>query len=344
MSPSEGRCAAIGVGIIAVSSAGSLLSQPASPTVQIVQPSGSTNYVLTTSTEPGYFYTMQFSSDLLNWAPTNSLYASGASLSWTNALSTQTGVQFFRAKVNPPNTAVATNYPATGAKKWTNAIVLGNGLVEAVINPNAGRIQQFRFVGSTNLLFYENPDVYGQTITPDDSLNGVPYGGDKSWPAPQSDWKIVYSGWPPPYAFEGNPYTAGITNGIVTITNGPDPDYHIQVTRSVQLLFDQPVMQITTVFKRLSAGAAYTNRVGIWFITEVVDPGPQGGYFVAIPPSSIFAPSNYCLPDSTWNKPLNFKTNNGVFSFTRDTGTTHHIGFDATVMAWVGSNMSLRID
>jgi hypothetical protein len=35
---------------------------------------------------------------------------------------------------------------------------------------------------------------------------------------------------------------------------------------------------------------------------------------------------------------------NGMISFTRDALAAHKLGFDAGVLAWVGTNVALRID
>ncbi len=53
--------------------------------------------------------------------------------------------------------AAFTNYHG-----WSNAVSLNNGVVEAVIVPTVGRVQQFRFVGDTNGALWEDPQGMGQ--------------------------------------------------------------------------------------------------------------------------------------------------------------------------------------
>src|SRR5471032_2140744 len=151
---------------------------------------------------------------------------------------------------------------------WTNAIVLGNGLVEAVIVPDAGRVMQFRFAGGTNGPFWENPKLFGKISANNNWNTTGAFGGDKSWPAPQSDWR---GGWPPPTGFDGSPYTCSITNGVVTITSPVDSAYKIQVTRTIELAAHQPVMRINTVFRRFDS-ATRTNPVAAWVIAQFKDP------------------------------------------------------------------------
>jgi len=230
----------------------------------------------------------------------------------------------------PAVQVVVTNYHG-----WTNAIVLGNGLVEAVVVPDAGRVMQFRFTGSTSGPFWENPKLFGKTSANNNWNTTGAFGGDKSWPAPQSDWK---GGWPPPAGFDGSPYTCEITNGIVNLTGVIDSAYKIQVTRTIELAAHQPVMRINTVFRRFDS-AIRTNAVSVWVITQVTDPA---GIYVPIPSPSIFAPANYHQLGS--GMPGRFTNANGLISFTRDTVTQRHLGFDAGSLAWVGTNLSLRID
>jgi hypothetical protein len=323
------KCAALGLGIIALLSGGALLGQPA-PTVQLALPGPGTNFVFSTSAQAGNYYTMQSSSNLLNWTSLTPSYAGGTSLSWTNPVPSQPRAQFFRTQVNPTNLAVITNYHG-----WNNAIYLSNGLVEAFIVPNAGRVMQFRFAGTTNGPFWENPLLYGQTSTSTNWNTTGAFGGDKSWPAPQSNWT---GGWPPPTGFDGSPYTYGITNGIVTITSPIDTTYRIQVTRTIQLEFNQPVMVINTVFKRYTS-ASQTNNVGIWTITQVSDPV---GIYVPVPSNSIFAPTNYLQRMSVL--PPNWTSTSNLISFTRNLTAECELGFDAGSLAWLGTNWALRID
>jgi hypothetical protein len=323
-------CPAIGFAIMAVFSGGSLMGQPTPPTVQLALPDSVTNFVFSTSAQQGYFYTMESSPDLTNWTNLTPLYGGAATVSWTNPIPAPPSTQFFRARVDPTNMAVITNYHG-----WTNAICLTNGLVEALIVPKAGRIMQFRFAGATNGPFWENTNMYGKTSTTTNWNTTGAFGGDKSWPSPQKNWNT--GGWPPPYGFDGEPYSYGITNGVVTITSQVDSTYQIQVTRTIQLLFGQPVMQVNTVFYRVSG--LYGNYLGVWTITQVSDPV---GIYVPVPSPSIFAPNDYFQQGS--GLPPNYNNVNGLISFTRDPNNQYHLGFDAGSLAWVGTNWAMRID
>jgi hypothetical protein len=244
----------------------------------------------------------------------------------------------------PP--VVVSNYNYHG---WTNAILLGNGQVEAVVVPDAGRVMQFRFAGSTNGPFWENSRLYGKPSSAANWSTTGAIGGDKSWPAPQSDWG---TGWPPPTGFDGTPYTYGITNllivrsgstngftnTVVTISSPIDSGCKIQITRFIQLDLLRPVMRIRTVFQRFG-GATRTNPVSVWTITQVADPA---GIFVPVPAQSVFAPADYFQLGR--GLPAQFTNANGLISLNRDPAAQRHLGFDADSLVWVGGDTAMRID
>ncbi len=313
-----------------------VLSSAVGQRVAFAQPSGpnldvrvdGSNVVFGLSGQSCLFYTWQTSSDLSNWIPHDAIYANSATLSLTESVSGLSATEFVRAKVNHPNTAAVTNYAT-----WTNTVLLNNGLVEAVIVPPAGRVLQFRFLGSSDGAFWENHNLYGQTATPTSWNTEGSFGGDKAWPSPQSDW-----GWPPPSGFDGSPYQVAITNGVVVLSSPEDPTYRIRVTRVIELKFDEPVLRITTTFQRTAATTWTNKQLGTWVITQLQEPM---GCYVPVPQPSIFTNGYAQLGNGI---PAQFRNTNGVISFTRDTATAHKLGFDSGVLVWVGTNVALCID
>ncbi|MGD0411122.1 MAG: hypothetical protein ABSC18_05415 [Verrucomicrobiota bacterium] len=245
----------------------------------------------------------------------------------------QPGMQSIGSQGHRPNTAVVTNYHG-----WTQAILISNGRVEALVVPEAGRVMQFRFAGSANGPFWENTKLYGTTSSPTNWNTPGAIGGDKSWPAPQSDWPR-HSPWSPPFGFDGNPCACGITNGAVTLTGVVDADYQIRVARTVELDPEQAAMRIKTVFQRVNS-TSWTNKpVSVWVITQVQD---AVGFYVPVPAQSIFPGANYFQLGR--GLPARFQNTNGLISFTRDLAAERHLGFDANSLAWVGTNWAMRID
>lgn len=94
------------------------------------------------------------------------------------------------------------------------AFRLSDGRSQAIIVPSVGRVMSWGFVGGPNLLWApaEAPD-YGGWIS---------YGGDKNWPAPQSQWPLtVGKAWPPEPAWDGLPHRAEILPGARLRTTSP---------------------------------------------------------------------------------------------------------------------------
>jgi hypothetical protein len=239
--------------------------------------------------------------------------------------------KLFQSLVKSPDNPAIINYHS-----WSNAVSLNNGIVEVMVVPSTGRVQQFRFVGDTNGVFWENGAFYGR------SASGFyrNFGGDKAWPSPQADWN-----WPPPRGFDGNTYAASCTNGIVTLTSSVDQNYGIRVTRNIGLVSNQPVMLVKTVFERTSATPRMEKELGIWIDCQAAV-NSESRCYVPVPASSIF-PTGYTTNGSsiyTTSLPGGFAHANGLISFGRDPHAYHKLGFDSGTLVLVGPNLSLRID
>ena len=151
---------------------------------------------------------------------------------------------------------------------WANSILLSNGRVEAVIVPAIGRVMQFRFAGEEDGPFWENRALAGIKPEPESKEWGN-FGGDKTWPAPQSDWpKLTPRAWPPPVAFDSMPVQATVDGFLVKLISAIDPHYGIRAYREINLALDRPVMTITTNYEKVS-GQPF--RVSVWVITQLKD-------------------------------------------------------------------------
>ena len=94
---------------------------------------------------------------------------------------------------------------------WSGCVLLSNGLVEAVVVPAVGRIMQFRFAGAPDGPFWENASLDGGRLHAPATSDWANFGGDKAFPAPQSDWpRLIRRSWPPPAGFDGLPMHAPI--------------------------------------------------------------------------------------------------------------------------------------
>ncbi len=218
---------------------------------------------------------------------------------------------------------------------WDNALVMSNGLVEAVIIPSIGRVMQFRFVGESEGVFWENAALAGKPVNPASNDWGN-FGGDKSWPAPQSEWpKITPRAWPPPVAFDSMACTAKVVGNTVELTTPVDPHYGIRVVRIISLDARRPVMNIKTAYEKVEGEP---RKVGIWVITQLPEPVMV---YVPLPANSINA-NGYVLQSKA--APPSLKREGNSLSMTRDKTTAYKIGTDASTMLWVGEKFAVRID
>ncbi|WP_208821785.1 hypothetical protein [Tolypothrix sp. PCC 7910] len=229
-------------------------------------------------------------------------------------------------------TVTKTNYQG-----WKDSWVLSNGEVEAVIVPAIGRVMQFRFKGEENT-FWENAKIAGKAPNPA-AKEWENFGGDKTWPAPQSDWeKITGRGWPPPLgfdSFDSGSIQSQVKGNEVTLIYPVDPFYGIRTYRRINLDAKKAVMTISTTFEKVKG---QPKDVSVWVITQLREPV---AVYAALPQPSIF-PEGYNKQSE--ELPANLKVENGIISLTRDPKKSHKIGCDASSLLWVGEKVAVRMD
>ena len=223
------------------------------------------------------------------------------------------------------------------------AITLKNASSQVVIVPAAGRILAFQLCDhsacSENPI-WNNPQI-GTSLKPDDE-GWTNYGGDKSWPAPQSDWpRITGKGWPPPTGFDHMPFSAETSGNTVTLTSPVDPSYGIRVHRLITLDPTKPILHVATTYEKVQ-GQPIT--VSVWTITQLN--APERGY--------ILLPANEKIPgghiDSTRtgpNDPYPFEKvsiEGRLLSFVRDPKVKRKMGSDGDRLLWLGKTQSLLIE
>lgn len=217
---------------------------------------------------------------------------------------------------------------------WEDSYILSNSQVEAIIVPEIGRIMQFRFLGGENT-FWENSQIYGK-IPDSKSEEWDNFGGDKAWPAPQSEWKkITKISWPPPAAFDSVAVEIQVQENEITLISEVDPFYGIRYYRKIALEPNKPIMKVTTTFEKVKGDS---QQVSVWTITQLNEPV---SVYAAIPQPSIF-PQGYNKQSD--NLPANLKVDNGILSLKRDRDKAHKIGSDASTLLWVGENVAVRMD
>ncbi len=169
--------------------------------------------------------------------------------------------------------------PAISATTYQkrDAFKLTDGKTEAIIVPQIGRVMRFGKVGGPNLLWNLSRD-------PSKDAGWKNYGGDKTWLAPQSNWKQFHGSdnWPPDLAFDGTPHRAEVlTGGKLKLTTPLSPT-GIRVSRT--FYFDDKGEFVIEQTARKEKGAPI--RAGIWSITQVV---PGAAIFMARSSNSDYA-------------------------------------------------------
>ena len=155
---------------------------------------------------------------------------------------------------------------------WS-ALQLRNGHQRVTIVPAIGRVMGLDFAqdGAYAGPALEPPQL-GAALAPDHD-GWINYGGDKAWPAPQSDWpRVAGRGWPPPVTFDARPFTASIEGSQVEMLSAVDPAYGIRVRRRITLFND--LMFITTTYEKVEGAPV---RVGVWTITQLKPPSGCSG-------------------------------------------------------------------
>jgi len=234
----------------------------------------------------------------------------------------------------PPNKLVLAPSLVT-YRGWTNAVLLRNRFAEVIIVPTVGRVMQFRFIGDEEGPFWENAEFYGKAPDAKTNVWGN-FGGDKTWPAPQSDWpKVTPRSWPPPPAFDSMAVNFELTDRSVMLISPVDPYFGIRTRRVVEMDSRQAAMIITTTYEKVEGEP---RKVAIWTITQLKDPL---AVFAPVPVSSRFTNG---WSQAAKETPPSVKVAAGLLSLARDPKKAYKIGNDAGTLLWVGEKWVVRID
>jgi hypothetical protein len=218
------------------------------------------------------------------------------------------------------------------------AIVLRNRAAEVVIVADIGRVMEFNLLDDAGRTlpgpFWNNPAV--DRNMPADVEGWKNFGGDKAWPAPQTDWpKIAGRGWPPPIGFDAVPF-AGTTRGRkIQLVSPVDSTYGVRIRRIISLDSQKPVVTIQTVYEKISGAPV---RMSVWTITQLASPDRA---FILLPPHSQF-PEGYTnlIPAP----PRDVKVGGRLLSLGRDLTNKVKIGSDGNALLWVGSGADLLLE
>ena len=221
-----------------------------------------------------------------------------------------------------------------------DAIILRNQVAEIMIVPAIGRVMSFGFInengasGAAQNVLWNNPAVGSEQKS--DVEGWTNYGGDKVWPAPQSDWpKNAGNPWPPPKAFDAMPYTASVEDDQVQLLSSISPIYGIRVRRTIALDPQGPVMTTKTTYEKVQGAPV---SVAVWSVTQVVAPERA---FILLPSESAFQHGYVNMLPA---QPKDLKTDGRLLSLERDPKKSTMIGSDGDTLLSVGQNSDLLIE
>ena len=208
---------------------------------------------------------------------------------------------------------------------WKNALRMRNKMAEVVVVPEIGRVMSFRLRAGENV-FWEDHSLDGQRGDAG-AKDWINFGGDKTWPAPESDWSkfTKRKEWRPPPAFDSLPVKVIVDGSDVMLTSPVDPFYGVRTTRRVHLY--ENILQITTTYERITGEPA---KMGVWVITQFKDPV---GVYVPVKTNSIFADGHFKFSPEPWPQ---LQRHGEHLAITRDPKTAHKMGSDVEQLIWVG--------
>lgn len=221
-----------------------------------------------------------------------------------------------------------------------DATVLRNHVAEIIIVPSIGRIMQFGFAGSSEAdasaqnVLWNNPAIGADQKL--DVEGWINFGGDKAWPAPQSDWpKITGRPWPPPKTFDSTPYTESVEGDQVQLLSPVDPSYGIRVRRTIAIDSQKPMMTVKTPFEKVQGVPV---SVSVWMIAQMASPERA---FILLQKKSAFAHGYMNMMPA---QPDDIKTTGRLLSLVRSPKDKTMIGSDGETLLWVGEKTDVLIE
>jgi len=225
--------------------------------------------------------------------------------------------------------------PAASFHGWS-ALVMRQRNQRVTIVPAIGRVMGFDLVEdgvpAGEGPFWHHPQI-GPALLPDGE-GWINHGGDRAWPAPQSDWpRFSGRGWPPPATFDAQPYTASVQQSAVEMVSAVDPAYGIRVHRRLSLV--EEGLLIDTRYEKVQGDPV---RVAVWTISQL---DPPERMFVRLPAASTFAGGfRSQLPAP----PRDARVDARLLSLARDPKDKTMLVSDGDALMWLGQRQALVIE
>ncbi len=270
---------------------------------------------------------------------------------WFSFISAAAGAAFGLASGAPvearsplrPHTSSAVTVTRLTYHGWRDCARISNGLVEAIVVPQIGRILAFQFVGHPESSpIFTNPDLLGKTGADVKAGDWANFGGDKLWPSPQSDWpQYIGHTWPPPPEFDGVPQRLEIVPGGVRLIVPLSAEFGADASRTITLRPGEARLSIAQTIRRTAAptGKGGLLPLGLWSVTQTRG---DGTIYLPLNPKSRF-PLGFVTFDNDSRPvlnpgklPLGWTRSRALLMGQRDAKTSTKLGADNS-SGWIAS-------
>jgi hypothetical protein len=205
------------------------------------------------------------------------------------------------------------------------AYTLSDGKTQAVIVPSLGRVMSYGTVGGANLLWH-NKAAKADPKKPNVWAN---FGGDKTWPAPQSTWGLFQKsgGWPPPREWDGMAHEAEVLpGGSLRMTSRLHAGMGARTVRT----FSMSAAGELVIEQAIEKFSGAPLQLSIWSVTQI--PNPDAIFVRANPDTPYKGGFHWIAQDK--KQPLEASTvRPGLVHIKPVSGGHHKIGVDSLVVA-----------
>lgn len=216
---------------------------------------------------------------------------------------------------------------------WKDALLVGGGGVEAVVVPSVGRIMDLRLAGDPAGPFWFLPELSGRAVDP--AAGEWPnFGGDKTWPAPQSAWPARYPrAWPPPAVFDQTALVPTVLpdGAGVQLESPVDAASGVKCVRTITPGPHRGQISVRTTYYKETGPPV---ELAVWVITQLQHPE-----LIATPANSGERPWVALSENVT-----GAEVRDGLVLWSRDAAKPQKLGTAARSLVWVGKEQVLRID
>lgn len=223
----------------------------------------------------------------------------------------------------------ATRETSTNYRGWERPVFVRGDGIEAVVIPSIGRIMDLRRPGEKEGVLWQNPDLRGEAVRPD-AETWTNFGGDKTWPAPESRWMKNAAGkWMPPKVFDQSRLTARLTEEGLLLESPVDTLSGVRFTRLIRPA-GRRTLAVTTTYTKVQGDPV---QIAVWVVTQLAEPR-----VIATTANPVGNPVNL-----GFGKVKGVEIERGVVFWKRFPDVCAKLGTTGQALAWVGDRQTLLI-